>query len=145
MKSEITWLMVAQKAQARLYEVGESKSLHLVEQFDHPSGRKQNHEVGSDRPGRSFSSGGSSRHSYTQEHDASEQSAIDFSKEIARFLEKARTENRFGSLVLVAGPSFLGSLRHEMSLETRELITSELDKNLGGYSKHELTQYMRAI
>lgn len=102
-------------------------------------------ELGSDRPGRSFSSSGASRHSYTKEHGPSEQNAIEFSKEIARFIEEARAENRFESLMLVAGPSFLGSLRHELSATTCGLITSELHKNLGGLSEHDLTEYMRAI
>ncbi len=145
MDSKISWLLVAQKAKARVYEVDQSKSVKLVQQFDHPSGRLKDHEVNSDRLGRTFSSGGASRHAYTQEHGPAEQSAINFSKEIAHFLNKCRTENRFGSLQLVAGPSFLGSLRHEMSPETCALITSELDKNLSGFTDHELAEYMRAI
>lgn len=141
--SKTTWLLIAQKAEARVYEVGKSKEVKLVQKFDHPSARLKDHELNSDRPGRSFTSGDSSRHSYSQEHGPTEQHAIDFSKEIAHFLEKARTDHRFGKLMLVAGPNFLGKLRHEMSTDTSELITMELDKNLGGFTNQELTEYIR--
>ncbi len=142
MNSKLTWLLVAQRAEARVYEIENSKSLKLIHDFDHPSGRKKDHELGSDSPGRSFSSAGSSRHSYTQENGPSDQITIEFSKEIANFLEKARSENRFEALMIISGPSFLGNLRNDMTSDTRDLVTSEISKNLGGFSAHELNDYI---
>ena len=105
----------------------------------------KNQELISDRPGRSFSSAGPRRHGHSPPIDPNEQVAIDFSKEVARFLDEARKKNDYDSLILIAGPQFLGRLRQDMSQATCKCVLKSLDKNLGGMNESEIKNYLQEV
>jgi protein required for attachment to host cells len=54
---------------------------------------------------------------------------------------KARVEQRFDELVLVAPPKFLGALRKELDKEVERLVTDELPKDLSWFSGRDLESY----
>jgi len=58
-----------------------------------------------------------------------QEEARKFAREIAKRLDQDRTQKAFGSLVLVAGPKFLGLLREELSNPVKQLVTGEIDKD----------------
>jgi protein required for attachment to host cells len=64
-----------------------------------------------------------------------------FAKRIGDYLEKARTDHRFESLVLIAPPKFLGTLRKELGKEVRKLVAGEMPKGLSTLSARELEGY----
>lgn len=142
----VTWILVANRAQARLFEsAGRGKELQPVREIEHPEGRLATHELGSDRPGRTHDSLGQGRHAMGKEHDAAEQTAIRFAKQLSVLLEEGRTQSRFTKLVLIAEPRFLGHLRSALSRETAATVVASLDKDLPGIDAKELSHHLAGI
>ena len=86
------------------------------------------HEQGSDRPGRSFSSNGARRSSYS-ETDWHQQSEERFAIHAALALENAAASTEAG-IVVLAPPRTLGILRQHWGSRTRERLLAEIDKDL---------------
>jgi protein required for attachment to host cells len=74
--------------------------------------------------------------------DPQEEEAARFAREIADDLEKARAENRFEKLVVVAGPYFLGLLRQQLSPSLKALVSREIVKNLGQYETEDVREHL---
>jgi len=126
-----TWIVVADSAMARIFTYTEDGTgLEPVEELQHPASRAHERDLATDRPGRTFDSEGPGRHAKSESVSPKEHEELKFSRELAQYIEKARTRNRFDGLVLVAAPSFLGELRKAMSDPALRLVQSELDKNL---------------
>lgn len=138
-----TWILVANRANARLFESnGPGKGPQLIKDIPHPEGRLTDHELGSDRPGRSFDSHGQGRHAMSKEHDNTEQTAIRFAKQLSTLLEEGRSRNQFAKLVLVAEPRFLGQLRESLSPSTAALVAASLDKDLHAVEGRDLPRHL---
>jgi protein required for attachment to host cells len=134
-----TWILVAHRGGARVFEnPGPGKGLQLVEDIPHPEGRLKSGEINADKPGRAFDSIGNGRHSMSQEHEAADQVSLMFAKHLCDKLEKARAENRFGKLVLVAEPRLLGELRAALDKPTTALVSATLDKDFVGVDNRDI-------
>jgi protein required for attachment to host cells len=59
------------------------------------------------------------------------------------FLDKARAENRFVELVLIAPPKFLGMLRRSLSREAQKLVKAEIPKQLSRLDASEIEGYVK--
>jgi protein required for attachment to host cells len=140
-----TWILVAHRGGARLFESpGPGKGLQLVEDIPHPEGRLKNGEINTDRPGRAFDSF-SRRHGMSQEHEATDQVSLMFARHLCDKLEKARAENRFAKLVLVAEPRLLGELRAALDKHTAALVSATLDKDLVGVDNRDLPKHLGGV
>ena len=141
-----TWILVAHRGGARLFENhGPGKGLQLVEDIPHPEGRLKSGEINADKPGRAFDSFGAGRHSLSQEHEAADQVSLMFAKHLCDKLEKARAENRFGGLVLVAEPRLLGELRAALDKPTTALVSATLDKDLVGVENRDIPKRLGSL
>ena len=137
-----TWILVAHRGGARLFESpGPGKGLQLVEDIPHPEGRLKSGEINADKPGRAFDTF-SRRHGMSQEHEAADQVSLMFAKHLCDKLEKARTGNRFGRLVLVAEPRLLGELRAALDKPTAALVSATLDKDLVGVDNRDIPRHL---
>jgi protein required for attachment to host cells len=123
---------------------GPGKGLQLVEDIPHPEGRLKNGEINTDRPGRAFDSF-SRRHGMSQEHEATDQVSLMFARHLCDKLEKARAENRFAKLVLVAEPRLLGELRAALDKHTAALVSATLDKDLVGVDNRDLPKHLGGV
>lgn len=125
------WVVVASSTRCRIFtQHKHSQPLQQIAEIEHPEGRLRGRAFATDRPGRSYDSGGHGRHAMGQQVDAHEQENIRFAKVLATKIDDARKKDRFGRLVLVADPRFLGHLRQGLSQATRHRLTTELRKNL---------------
>ena len=137
-----TWILVAHRGGARLFEnAGPGKGMQLVEDIPHPEGRLKSGEINADRPGRAFDTFGR-RHGVSQEHEAADQVSLMFAKHLCDKLEKARAENRFGKLVLVAEPRLLGELRAALDNHTAALVSSTVDMDLAGVDNRDIPKHL---
>ncbi|MEQ8660814.1 MAG: host attachment protein [Gammaproteobacteria bacterium] len=137
------WLVVADRSGARIMAVRDGgKVLEPRVTLEHPEGRLQDRQIDSDRPGRSFDSGGEGRHAMTREESASERIAADFAREIASHLDKARGAGRLDELVLVAEPRFLGLLRDAVDKHTAGCVIASVDKDLAHLAPDELVAHL---
>jgi protein required for attachment to host cells len=138
-----TWIVAADSSRARILEQGRDKHLQEIEDLVNPEGRAQGRELNSDAHGRFNAYGNRSRHHTAGATQDPVQHDVElFSKELARFLEKARTEHRYDSLCLVAPPKFLGLLRQDLSKEAQKLVAREIDEDLAWFEPPELENHL---
>lgn len=129
--SDTTWIVVADRAIARIFEQrgGSVTELHAVVTLRHPESRERMSDAVSDQPG-SFRGGaiaGSESGQPNLEHDHRMSAA--FAREVTTYLEGARQRGSFSRMVLIAAPMFLGSLRDSMPSSIRKLIEHEIAKD----------------
>ena len=82
-----------------------------VETLLHPESRVPEQSLVSDRSGRTTDRNGSGRQASDPDTTQHAHEATMFAAEIAATLAKARTQARYGTLVIAAPPAFLGVLR----------------------------------
>lgn len=139
-------VVVAHRSGARLFEHrGPGKPLARVESLEHPQGRAQDHEVGTDRPGRSGETGAVSRHAMEPRETPHEHDARAFAKLIAHRLTKGRQEHAFTRLVLVAEPHFLGYLDAELDRPTHALVTDRIHKDLANVGDGDIADHLGGV
>lgn len=125
------WVIVADSARARIFSVeNASGQLEPVEQLLSPEARLHERDLSSDRPGRSFDSFGSGRHSTDTATSAKDQIASNFAKEVAQHLKAGVDDRSFGRLVIIAEPQFLGLLNKSLPTAVEKLVSLRIDKDL---------------
>lgn len=137
-----TWVIVADGSRARIFEVGSSSDLHEIETLAHPESRLHEQELTSDLPGRAFDSSGEGRHAMGQTVEPKKHEVEAFARQLVDHLEKARTDNRLGKLVVIAAPAMLGELRNAFGTELRKLVAAEIDKDLTQHSIEDIQQHV---
>lgn len=140
-----TWIMAADSSRGRLFEIVEpERELRELEDFSNPQGRASNRELASDANGRLSSKGNGPRgHSTGQKITPVEHETQLFSKTLARYLEKARSQRRYGKLYLIAPPEFLGLMRGNLSKEVRKVTAEEINKDLAWFDSRDLARYVQ--
>jgi protein required for attachment to host cells len=136
-----TWILVADRAQARILVSEEAGALIGQAAFTHSESHLSPQDVETDRPGR-FDKTGTAPHSGDSERDFKHQTAESFAKELVDCLEKARQENQFDQLVLVAAPLFLGVLRKTLTPSLSQMVTLELDKDYTKLKSEEIRKHL---
>jgi len=127
----VTWIVVADAAQAQIYSRETRKApLELLHSFTEEKARATEHDLHADSPGRTFDSLGAGRHAKQPEHTARQNLRIAFARQIADFLEAGRTANRFEHLAIVAAPALLGELRAHLSQPALQLVIVEIPKHM---------------
>jgi protein required for attachment to host cells len=135
-----TWIVAADSSRAKVLQVADPKKEFVeIDALLNPEGRLSEREINTDAHGRFPGSPGGS----TAEDDvgAVEHHTELFAKRIGDYLEKARTDRRYESLVIVAPPKFLGALRRELGKEVQKLVAEELPKDLSSLNVRELERY----
>ena len=140
-----TWVLVAQRAGARLYEKASEGEVRLLEEIAHPEGRLRDHEVDTDRQGATFHSGSSARHAFGREESAHEHDAASFARTLARRLSLGRHSGRYDELMLVAEPHFLGVLRAALDRPTALCVTGTMPKDYAWVVEHDLRKQVEAM
>ena len=138
-----TWIVVADSAQARIFSGSPgSGQWRQIEELVHAKSRIHEREVAAGEPGRIFNTDGQGRRGLSQSVSPREHEAVKFCRELAEELESARVERRYGQLVLVAAPAFLGLLRKTISVATARLISQELDKDLAHMDQQDVLKHI---
>jgi protein required for attachment to host cells len=98
-------------------------------------------DMGTDRPGRSFSSMGSARSSYqaTDYHQAEEDA---FAKAAIEMLN-IRAQRSNLDFIVVAAPRVLGVLRKHYSNDLRKRLVAEIDKDYAGRPVADIAELLR--
>jgi protein required for attachment to host cells len=125
-----TWVLVANASEARIFgtdRIGEA--MECVKEFSHPESRGKGSELASDRPGH-YQSKGSGHGAFVESSDPKEYEADRFASELAKELDKGRTDKAYRKLVVVAAPHFYGLLNSHMNKHTRAMIVNDIQKDL---------------
>lgn len=133
------WVVVANTTVARILSAaGPTEPLVERECLSHTAGRLRDHELVSDRPGRTFDSHGPGRHSMESQVGPKEEEAIRFADQIAGKLRHAHAAHEFEHLAIVAAPRFLGLLRERIGPAVTRTLTETVDKDLALASPAEI-------
>ncbi|HZV62995.1 MAG TPA: host attachment protein [Methylophilaceae bacterium] len=138
---EATWIVVADAARGRIFEMQQEGHLAEIENFVNPAEREDNADLRTDGYGR-FYGKGEREEGHTAEPSVlpKEHEAARFAKHLAVYLDQARNRHLYDKLRLIAAPSFLGLLRNTLDDEVRKLVDQELDQDLTKVSVRELEQ-----
>jgi protein required for attachment to host cells len=146
MQKKITWIVVADGARARFLR-SEGWGHGLTQALDQAmvGDNRPSHEIGSDRPGRTFSSATGHPSGMEPKTDWHRFEKAQFAKEVAKAVEKAAIAGEFDRLVLVAPPQALGDLRAALGGNAQAKIVAELGKDLTHLPLHELEPRLAEI
>ncbi len=137
------WILVADSSRARIFTVEKASApLEEMEVLVNPEGREHEQEISSDLPGRDSDRNGSGRHAFQDETEPKEQEILNFAKRIAQHVDKARTTGKLNQLIIIAAPAFLGTLRNQLSEQSRKLISLTLDKNLTQHDPVDIRKHL---
>ena len=125
--------------------------LEEIQDFVNPKGRMNDRELRTDAHARFNGHGGVGKAGSgrtggpandREEMSQAEIEAENFSREIGRFLDKARTDHRYDRLLLIAPPRFLGMMRKQLGKEVEKLVQEEIDKDLSWFDVREIERYL---
>jgi protein required for attachment to host cells len=134
-----TLVMVADGSKMLLFKNdGDSKYPVLTtlahEEIENPAASKQ----GTDTPGRSFSSMGGRRSSYS-ETDWHRQAQERFAAQAEAELEKVSSHEQ-GGIVVIAPPRTLGELRKHYGMRVKQQLLAEIPKDLAGHVTDDIVE-----
>ena len=136
------WIVVCDGAKALVLENAGGRmrpSLRTREVFDQPGPRTR--ELGTDKPGRSFSAVGS-RRGAVEQTDWHKQEEERFLQRLAEHLDKAVLAGETKSLIVVAPPRALGVLRHTFTEHVRKVVEAEVEKDFARMPVHEIERHL---
>lgn len=137
------WVIVGDSARARFYKTESSTSdFQEFQTLIHNESRMHEHELTGVSSGNAHGAAGMNRFNMSTDQNTKQKESEKFAHEIAGYLEKGRTENKFSQLVVVAAPKFLGQLRNELSSSCKKLIVSEYDKNISHMPTSDLRSHL---
>jgi protein required for attachment to host cells len=138
------WVVVCDGAKALILEnAGDGMHPNLKTREVHEQDAAKTHEQGTDAPGRSVNSVGSSRSAMEQTdwHDQAEQR---FLADLADRLDAAVTAGETKSLIVVAPPRALGMLRQAYPDGLRGAVKAEIGKDYVRMPVHEIEKQLAA-
>ncbi|MEJ8571160.1 host attachment protein [Microbaculum marinum] len=139
----VTWVVVADGARARVFvNEGVGKGVHELEDRAFIGDRRQNRDIQSDRPGRSFDSGGQGRHAMEPRTDPHKHEEHRFLGDVVDWLTGHARQDEFERLVLIAAPRALGELRSLMSKPLAARVVAEIDKDLTQAGPAEIESHL---
>jgi protein required for attachment to host cells len=146
MKKTITWVLIANGAQARVLEnTGPGKGLQQVDGLDWAIEPLQAQEIVTDRPGTKGGGGSFNRGGMVPRTDPVEQRETDFVKSVAASLERHQQKGDFDRLIIAAAPIALGDIRKMISPAVKKLVVAELNKDLTNLPTAQLDQHLDGI
>jgi len=138
------WVVVCDGKKALVLEnVGDEKLLNLKTREVYEQPDLKTHELGTDAPGRAFSSVGTARSAVEQTdwHDQEEQK---FLHKLTEHIDAAVVGGKAKSVIMVAPPRALGVLRHSYSSHLRSAVRAEIDKDFVKLPVHEIEKHLAA-
>jgi protein required for attachment to host cells len=136
------WVVVCDGAKALVLEnSGSRKAPKLKTKEVYQQDDLKTHELGTDKPGRTFSSVGSARSAVEQTdwHDQQEQR---FLAKLAERLDRAVLAGETPSLIVVAPPRAIGMLRRQFTSHVRQAIRAEVEKDYVKMPVDEITRHL---
>lgn len=128
-----TWILVADSSTAHIYSARHRRAaLTLVHSLQHAESRLHPRERGSDVPGRVHDRFGPARHSMDTAQQVRAEERHRFARQICDYLADAQRQKKFGELVVMAGPAFLGTLRDAFGKTLQQAIVAQVPKDLVG-------------
>jgi protein required for attachment to host cells len=139
-----TWILLADAANARLYEssTGSPSDFTPVRDFTHPESRMRASELESDKPGRVKQSTGQ-RAAMEPPTPRKKVEAEKVARELAHALEEGVDKGGFERLILVLPPHFYGVLREKLARRVAARVTEVIEKDYLHLDARELKERLQ--
>lgn len=125
-----TWVVVANKETARIFEVEKFGSLKEIHTMVHPKSGLKVEDMTWDGLGVASDGFRTNHNSMEPATSPKMKEAQSFAKQIAKFLELKCNQSKFNRMFLMAEPSFLGVLRRNLNSNTLRCLEGEVSKDL---------------
>lgn len=138
------WVVVCDGAKALvLQNFGNRVNWNLKTREIYEQDDPKTHEIGTDKPGRTFNSIGNGRSAMEQPdwHDQQEQR---FLAKLAARLDRAVLGGETPSLIVVAPPRAIGVLRRAFTTHVRQAIRAEVEKDFVKMPVDEIKRHLAA-
>jgi len=135
--------VIADGGHARFVRPAFDNALHTFEAVDSVNVHKKDHDLVSDRPGRSFESASKGRHAFTPRTDPHDLAKDRFAQAVARRVNEDAAADVFNELVMVAPPHVLSELTDGLALQTKAMLLGSLAKALVKTPDHELWPHLK--
>ena len=135
--------VIADGGHARFVRPAPDNALHTFEAVDSTTVHKKDHDLVSDRPGRSFESGTTGRHAYSPRTDPHDLAKDRFAQSVARRINEDAAADVFNELVLVAPAHVLSELTDALELPGTVKLLGNLAKDLVKTPDHELWPHLK--
>jgi protein required for attachment to host cells len=146
MKAHVTWIVVADRGRALVFEnTGPGKGVKRAAIPEKSSPHRAAREIMADKPGRAFDSKGQGRHAMEPHTDLVRMELRHFLAEVIDDLSRAHRDKKFDRLVLIAPPTSLGEMRKLLPQELEALVIGEIDKDLTHASATELSRHLGEV
>jgi protein required for attachment to host cells len=136
------WYVVGNQLELKVYtESSQRGKLKLVKEFKNSLGKEKKSALIRNTPGKGIVSAGRTgvfRYTQAQRSDPREEAAVQFTREVGKFLDKMGKQKEYSSLTVVAEPKFLGKLRASMGPSTERKVETWLKKDLCKAPKKKL-------
>ena len=143
MKPVRTWVLIADAARARVFEAsGKGRGLAAVQDMTLVAALAPSRDLGTDRPGRSFESVGSTRHAMEGTSDLHREQKRQFARRIAEAVEKRCAAKSFERLVVVAPAATMGDLRSLLTERVKATVTAEVVADLTNTPTSDLPAHL---
>ncbi|HEX6834056.1 MAG TPA: host attachment protein [Rudaea sp.] len=133
-----TWILVADSARARLFEIQAVDVLSELRCYANAQRRAGNRGESSDRAPTVNESVGQARHALEPHTDARQKSADVFARSLRDELDHGRTAHHFQRLVLIAPPRFLGALHAAFDKPLRDTVVAEIRRDFTRMSPNHI-------
>ncbi|MEN3292218.1 MAG: hypothetical protein V7642_1471 [Burkholderiales bacterium] len=140
---ERTWIVAADSSRARIFEAeGAGNNFHEIQDFVNEAGRERHQDLRTDAKGRFYGKGERDQaHTAEPDIDAPVHETELFAKKVCEYLDKARVENKYDELFVVAFSKFLGLMRDSLSKETQKIIKREMTKDISSYDEKDIAAF----
>ena len=137
------WIMVANGSVGKIFQSNGSKlHIELLQEISSEAAHLRTHELGDNKPGRTFGGANSARHAMEPRTDPHRKEKTRFAHHIASLLNEGASTHKFDELVLAASPEFLGDIRTELNKHAHELVKKEINKDLTHLKEEEILSYI---
>ncbi len=141
------WVLLADGHHARLLEgTRPFDKLHGVDGgvIEPEEAHRFAREIGTDHPGRSYSSGDDRRSAIEPKEDPQKAEERRFAEVLAQRLDAAAREGRYDRLIIAAPPAMLGEIRTVLGASARAKLTNAVDRDLVKLPADELSKALLA-
>ncbi|MBL6952483.1 MAG: host attachment protein [Alphaproteobacteria bacterium] len=146
MKKTKTWILIADGAQARVFETETgAKGLVAVKGGDFKAANLRSREIDADKPGQGFSRAGDGQRRMQPQTDSHRHAEAQFARHLAEFLQQGQQRRAYDDLVIVAPATALGDLRAALAPGVKKLVKAELTKDLVHISERALPEHLDSI
>ncbi|HEX7130181.1 MAG TPA: host attachment protein [Rhodanobacteraceae bacterium] len=135
-----TWILVADRARARILEISDEEPLTEIACFASPESRVRARDTTTHRLPRTNESASAARHAIEPHTPLRQKSSQRFARLLGDALGRGRDEHRYERLVLVAPPRFLGSLHEALDEPLRACVVQEIGHDLTTLPIHALRE-----